>query len=1338
MMAGLWKQLLELVHGASDRQASSARVRKARAHRKLRLELLENRQLMAADITGVVFQDLTENGLDSGDPRLSGVTIELFRDGGNGTFDDGGGDDISVGSTVSAATTGAYSFSVDTAGTYFVVQTSAATGLLQRPSQRVQTVSLSAGDVDGVLAQTLDSFDTTQQVVTANFPGSTPSQASDAASEAIGGERDIFVDATAGNISVSANDVSNPGLLVFDVGALANGTRIVTYDGADGDAQTLDTNGLGGIDLTSGGTANAFRFLIGGEAGTQLTVQVHSGGNSSSRTISIPTTLPAGPGDPTTQVLDIPFADFIVNSGSGADFDSVGAIQLLVTGSDSADAIIDSFSTVGPTVVTRNFANLAPMSLGNQVFADRNNNGLFDTGATPSETGVAGVELHLFRDSNGNGTFEPGVDLEAVDDSNNPLITTTNASGLYSFTGLFPDDYFVVIPASNFSGAAAAVGHVVSSTIPVGQTNNANVGAAIAGGAVVSQLIQLVAGGAPTTDGDSDNNTNNAIDFGLFSEYDLTINKTTSAVEAAAGSTITYSVTLRNDGPGPAEGVTVVDNIPDGLQILSVTSSVGTDAITIPASAQDAIGANPDDITINVGNLVTSASNQRTITIVARVLPDTVGTGTPLSITNTATISGLGTETGELSNSASSTLPVTRNASLSITKTGLPAAVQIGNNITYTITLRNDGPATARNVVISDTLPAGLNLVSVTSTAGTATPTQGVGSDPDSFLVTVPSVDVDSPTVNTDVVVTVIAQVLAGFSGSTITNTVNGDSDDSQPVSDDATNTVQRVIDLVVNKTIATNPPSTTSPATAPPGSTFTYTIIARNDGPNDATTVRVTDNLPDGIRVISATSSDPTDTITIPSSAQDNTPANPDDILVNIGSLAVGAGAQTTITIVGVVLPGTTGNFTNVATITATDTTLNFEDPSTLGNNTSSIAATAPRTVDLTIDKVGPNAAIAGNTITYTMTATNNGPSDAIGVQVADNIPDGIRVISATLNGTSITIPASASDTNPSNPDDLVFLIGNLASGASLNTLQIVAAILPGTAAGSLINSAVISTTDSTTTEINNINNSDSVTTTVTTQNDVAIAKSGPATIPAGTELTYTLNVTNNGPSSATSVLVTDALPTGLTFLSGSSTINGAAAGSVTANNGVATVTIPSLNPSETAVVTIRATVGVNVTGNLSNTATVAAANDSNPNNNTSAAVSTNVTAPPEVSFAGRIYIDATRNNTNDAGDGPIAGVPVTLTGVPLSSSTPVTLTTTTDANGNYAFSNVSPGTYTVRTGRPTDFNFQSANPGTTGGTAGTQEISGITLNTNSTNNNIGFVRVFSKRLFLASSPRP
>ena len=1347
-MAGLLNRLYEILSGSQKGRKSPAI--QNRAKRKLRMELLEGRQLMAANITGTVFQDITDNGLDAGDANLSGVTVALFRDGGNTSYDSGtgtvaAGDDTLVGTTTSAVTTGLYSFTVNTAGTYFVVQSSVATGLIQRPTQRVQTVIVTSTDILGLGLTTIDTFDTTAQAVQAVFGGTNPDFDATAAPEAIGGERDMFVNATGGTISMQADTPSTTNYLAFDVGAGANGTRILTYDGIDNDAQVLATNGLGAIDLTSAGAATGFRFQIGGEAGTQITIQVNSGANASTRTVSIPTTSGASP----SATLDVPFTDFTTSSGTGANFASVGAIQFSVSGPDAADAIIDLIQTFGATTITRNIANLTPMSIGNLVFSDRNNNGLFDT-TIPTETGVSGVTLQLFTDTNNNGVFDAGTDVATLDSTNVPITTTSNASGNYTFTNLFPGRYFTVIPSSQFLTGGAAAGFVVSATTPAG-TNNNNKGVAVVGTGVVTSLVSLNAGAAPITDGDTNVNTNLSFDIGLVPQFDLTVAKTTTATVAATGTTITYTITARNDGPSPASSVTLSDDIPDGLRIITATSTVGTDVVTIPASASDTTAANPDNITVDVGTLAASASTQRTITIVAEVQAITTGTGSPAAITNSVTIAGVGTELTVLPNTASVSLPVQLRNDLVVVKTittnpastGTPASAAPGSTLTYTLVARNDGPSRATTVRVTDDLPDGIRVLTATSSDVTDTVTipasaqDTTAGNPDNLTVDVGDLLIGLGNQTTITITAVVLGTTAGLftnlaniaaTNTTVNNELLLTNNDSSVQANAIRN-----IDLVVNKSIVTNPASTTTPATALPGSTFTYTILARNDGPFDATTVRVVDDIPDGIRIVSAVSSDVTDTVTIPASAQDTTAANSDNITIDVGNLAVGVGAQTTITIIGVVLAATQGTFTNVATISATDTAVNIE--TVTNNNSSSIAATAPRTVDLTVAKSGPTTAISGNTITYTLTATNNGPSDAIGVQVVDNIPDGIRIISATVNGNTVTIPASASDTIAANPDDITFAVGNLATGGSNNTIIIVAAILPASTAA-LVNSAVISTTDTATTETPTINNAASITTTLTQQNDVAITKSGPTSSAASGTITYTMNVTNNGPSTATSVSVVDNLPTGVTFVSGTSVIGSTTAGTVASGaNNTANLTIPTLAPGETAVVTIRATAPTTSPTNVTNTVTVTAANDSVSTNNTAIAA-TAITAPLTSSLAGRIYIDSNNDGTGQSTEPGVSGITVTLTGTATNTGAAVNRTTTTDTNGAYSFANVDQGTYSVTSGSPNDFNFRAANPGTTGGTAGTRQISTINLaGTNSTANNVGFSRVFSKRLFLASS---
>ncbi len=119
----------------------------------------------------------------------------------------------------------------------------------------------------------------------------------------------------------------------------------------------------------------------------------------------------------------------------------------------------------------------------------------------------------------------------------------------------------------------------------------------------------------------------------------------------------------------------------------------------------------------------------------------------------------------------------------------------------------------------------------------------------------------------------------------------------------------------------------------------------------------------------------------------------------------------------------------------------------------------------------------------------------------------------------------------------------------------------------------------------------------------DIAIAKTGPATVDVQGNVVYTITVTNPGPNPATAVTVTDALPAGLTFVSAAAS-QGSCAGAATV-----VCTLGDMAAGTTATVTVTAT--ATAAGAVTNTATVASGvPDPDTANNTSSAT-TSVAAP-------------------------------------------------------------------------------------------------------------------------------
>jgi uncharacterized repeat protein (TIGR01451 family) len=235
-------------------------------------------------------------------------------------------------------------------------------------------------------------------------------------------------------------------------------------------------------------------------------------------------------------------------------------------------------------------------------------------------------------------------------------------------------------------------------------------------------------------------------------------------------------------------------------------------------------------------------------------------------------------------------------------------------------------------------------------------------------------------------------------------------------------------------------------------------------------------------------------------------------------------------------VLPGDTLNV-NLASITTSQLNLVQPTPSdgfagtwTFGNGQSigfdGIETLLPMATDVSVTKTNPATVTAGANITYNLTVTNGGPALAQNVQLTDMVPSGTTFVSESHPaGWTATAPAPGSSSGT-----VTESIGNLAANTSATFMIVVKARAADVNGSTIANTANVSTA---TPDTNTGNDSATSTAIITTAADVSVSQTGPATITAGTNLTFTITVRNNGPSDAQNVILTDTVPAGTTFVS-------------------------------------------------------------------------------------------------------------------------------------------------------------------------------------------------------------
>jgi len=593
---------------------------------------------------------------------------------------------------------------------------------------------------------------------------------------------------------------------------------------------------------------------------------------------------------------------------------------------------------------------------------------------------------------------------------------------------------------------------------------------------------------------------------------DLSLTKTVSYNSMT--NVATFTVIVTNNGPSPATGIEATDQLPSGYTYVSNSPTQGS-------------YNNVSGVWL-VGNLGVGAS-------ATLLLNATVNAGLGLNYLNKAQITedqqydpDSDPETNDTvddlndgiqdDDEASASL---NTADLSLTKT---AGVynSLTNSVVFTITVLNSGPTTATNVQVTDQLPNAYNFVSSVASQGSYNNVSGIwniGTMPNgsSFTLTI------TVTVNTGIglIFTNAAQVTHSDqldpdsnpnTGPTTDEDGDGNGDD-----DDEDNATPVIADLSLTKTAGIFNSANNQ---------LTFTITILNSGPNDATNVQVTDQLPNAYTYVSNTAT--------PGTSYNNVSG-----LWTIGSIVNGASKTLTITVTV-----NTGNgliYTNAAQVTNSDQIDPDSSPDTgptvdengdgNGDDDDEDNAT-PVIADLSLTKTAGIFNSANNQLTFTITILNSGPNDATNVQVTDQLPNAYTYVSNTATpGTSYNNVSG------------LWTIGSIANGAS-KTLTITVTVNTGngliyTNAAQVTNSDQIDPDSSPDTGPTVDENGDGNGDDDDEDNakpliaDLSLTKTAGIYNATLNQLVFTITVLNSGPDGATNVKVTDQLPTGFTYLS-------------------------------------------------------------------------------------------------------------------------------------------------------------------------------------------------------------
>ncbi len=634
---------------------------------------------------------------------------------------------------------------------------------------------------------------------------------------------------------------------------------------------------------------------------------------------------------------------------------------------------------------------------------------------------------------------------------------------------------------------------------------------------------------------------------------------------ANIGDSVTYQITVTNNGPGRAQAVSVTVPVP-----------AGTEFVSSDQSYDQSSGA------WSVGDLEAAQSAGMSLTVKATAPPD---------ITCSAQAASSSNELNPGDDSGSAYTQVNEaGADLSVQVSG-PDTANIGDSVTYQITVTNNGPGRAQAVSVTVPVPAGTEFVSSDQSYDQSSGAWSVG-------------DLEaaqSAGMSLTVKATAPPDITCSAQAASSSNELNPGDDSGSAYTQ-------------VNEAGADLSVQVSGPDTANIGDSVTYQITVTNNGPGRAQAVSVTVPVPAGTEFVSSDQS-----------------YDQSSGAWSVGDLEAAQSAGMSLTVKATAPP----DITCSAQAASSSNELNPGDDSG-----SAYTQVNEAGADLSVQVSGPDTANIGDSVTYQITVTNNGPGRAQAVSVTVPVPAGTEFVSSDQSydqssgawsvgdleaaqsaGMSLTVKATA-------PPDITCSAQAASSSNELN---------PGDDSGSAY------------TQVNEAGA------------DLSVQVSGPDTANIGDSVTYQITVTNNGPGRAQAVSVTVPVPAGTEFVSSDQSYD--------QSSGAWSVGDLEAAQSAGMSLTVKATAPPDITCSAQ---AASSSNELNPGDDSGSAYTQVLLSYASVS--GTKFEDLNQNGQRDAEEKGLEGWTVNL-----EKDGSAVNTTTTDVNGQYSFDNLEPGDYVL-----------------------------------------------------------